>query len=66
MLSVNEYREKAVDCRLQAELICDSRDRAALLVLAQFYMELADRLDERHEGATARRSQGDEPRQNDS
>jgi hypothetical protein len=62
----NEYREKADDCLLQAELICDSRDRAALLGLAQFYMKLADRIGERHERGTAHRSQGDEHGQNDS
>ena len=60
----NEYREKAVDCRLQAELIWDSRDRAALLALAQCYMKLADRIGERHERGAAHRSQGDEHGQN--
>jgi hypothetical protein len=62
----NEYREKADDCLLQAELICDSRDRAALLALAQFYMKLADRIGQRHERGTAHRSRGHERGQNDS
>jgi len=62
----NKYREKADDCILQAELICDSQERAALLTIAQFYMKLADRIGERHELGTAHRSQGDEHGQNDS
>jgi hypothetical protein len=40
----NKYREKADDCILQAELICDSRERAALLTIAQFYCRLVRRL----------------------
>ena len=66
MLARNEYREKADDCILQAELICDSRGRFALLTVAQFYMKLADRLGEHHERGAAHRSQGDEHGQNDS
>ena len=49
----NEYREKADDCILRAELIRGSRNRAPLLTIAQFYMKLADRLGERHERGTA-------------
>ena len=62
----NEYREKADDCILRAELIRDSRNRAPLLTIAQFYMKLADRLGERHERGTAHRSRGAEHGQNDS
>ena len=65
MLARNEYREKADDCILRAELIRDSRNRAPLLTIAQFYMKLADRLGEHQRGA-AHRSQGDEHGQNDS
>ena len=62
----NEYREKADDCILRAELIRDSRNRAPLLTIAQFYMKLADRIGERHERGTAHRSRGAEHGQNDS
>ena len=62
----NEYQKKANDCVSRAELICNSRDRAALLSIAQFYMKLADRLGERHERGTAHRRQGDEHGQIDS
>ena len=61
-----EDRKKANDCVSQAELLCNSQDRAALLSIAQIYMKLADRIGERHERGTAHRSQGDEHGQNDS
>ena len=62
----DEYRKKAEACVAQAELMRDPQERASLLVIAQTYLKLADRIGARHERGTARRSQSEARAGNDS
>jgi hypothetical protein len=55
----DEYRKKAEACVAQAGLLRNPQERASLLVIAQTYIKLADRIGARHERATAHRSQGE-------
>ncbi len=61
-----KYRQRAHDCVPTAEHIRDPQERAAMLVIAQAFMRMADHVGARHKRATAHRPAGDARPENDS
>jgi hypothetical protein len=56
------YRKRAMECAAAAELIRDPQERAALLEVAQAYLNMADHVGNRQRDASARRQEcGERP-----
>jgi hypothetical protein len=66
MSTRDEYRSKALDCRIQAEALRDPRERSSLVRIAQLYTKLANRIVGRYDRGTARQDQNDSQPENDS